>query len=89
MAKRKEVKDDPRWSNPEIAFDREERDDLVIAMCLYNAGGGTVDSLAQEWSLTRTQRNQLMRLVKKAWAEGKWTERRKVERRQTLERRTP
>lgn len=49
---------------------------LGLAMVMYDAGGGTVASLTENWELSEADAAELMRLVKAAWAEGRWADRR-------------
>ena len=78
------MKEDPRWTDTKLGFPEGGRDNLAIAMALYNVGGGTVESLTEDWALSPDDSAELMRLVRDAWAEGRW-----ADRRAQRERRTP
>lgn len=71
------AKDDPRWGTtaPTIKDDGF-LDKLAIAMALYHAGGGTIDSLANDWSMNVEEKAEFRALVKEAWDEKKWLDRR-------------
>lgn len=50
---------------------------LDVATVLYDAGGGSVASLAADWKLGEADAAELMARVRKGWADGRWTDRRK------------
>lgn len=62
----------------------KEGSNVLIAMQLYDAGGGSVESLSEDWELTTDQKIEFSDLVKQGWKEGRWPERRiNGERRET------
>lgn len=49
---------------------------ILIAAKLYDAGGGTVESLTVDWELSTHESALLLNEVRKGWREGRWRERR-------------
>jgi hypothetical protein len=74
------------WTDVEasIRARAEEGSNLLIAMQLYNAGGGTVESLTVDWDLDEADAALLLANVKRGWQDGRWKDRRVM-----VERRNP
>lgn len=74
------AKADTRWEDIEggVTDRHDGKGNLAIAMGLYNAGGGTVASLSEDWELSDAERDEFMRVVKAAWSGGRWADRRRT-----------
>jgi hypothetical protein len=60
---------------------RADGDNTLIALTLYDAGGGTVESLTGDWALTSDQAKLLLAAVRLGWSQGRWADRRSADRR--------
>lgn len=55
---------------------------VLIAAKLYDAGGGSVEKMTEDWGLDAEESALLLAEVKRGWKDGRWSERRtQVERR--------
>lgn len=63
---------------PESGVAARSRGDgnVGIAAALYDAGGGTVASLTEDWNLNAEEARVLMVAVKDGWTKGRWRDRR-------------
>lgn len=65
------------------ARDGGKGSNVLIALKLYEAGGGSVESLTKDWELNEHEAALLMTEIKRGWSEGHFQERRHfVERRE-------
>lgn len=54
----------------------EQGTNLLIALTLYNVGGGTVESLSADWELSVQEQREFLAHVKLGWKQRRWDERR-------------